>query len=172
MHVHVNVHMLILPEHTKKNPFFLIFFTILIERLRDDLSFCRVYLSFITFGCTANKVRVNTAGLWLFEGRQKRTKKGKKGALFAGLSQEVAATSRCHRDISIFWLFLLSWHQISIKNIVKAWKYFLGYVMTPLTYCVMSKWPYLVKILYKGMLSETKFMVFFSSYGEKRNGLK
>ena len=36
----------------------------------------------------------------------------------------------------------------------------------------MSKWPYLVKILYKGMLSETKFMVFFSSYGEKRNGLK
>ena len=82
-------------------------------------------------------------------------KKGQKGALFAGLSQEVAATSRCHRDISIFW------HQISIKNIVKAWKYFLGYVMTQLTYCVMSKWPYLVKILYKGMLSETKFMIFF-----------
>ena len=48
--------------------------TIFVERLRDDLSFCRVYLSFITFGCTANQtqVRLNMAGLWLFEGRQKK----------------------------------------------------------------------------------------------------
>ena len=62
MHVHVNVHMLTIPEHTKKSLpsdiLYQVYVHIFVERLRDDLSFCRVYLSFITFGCTANQVRL------------------------------------------------------------------------------------------------------------------
>ena len=69
---------------------------------------------------------------WLFEGRLRQGK----NVLPDGLNWQCyfAGSSKSHRENSITFIFLESPHQVDVKNVVKCWKDFLCYFITPETY--------------------------------------
>ena len=73
---------------------------------------------------------------WLFEGRPRQGN----NVLPDGLNWlcYLAGSSKSHRENSISFIFLESPHQVEMKNVVKCYKDFFGYLNALKTHCDLS----------------------------------